>query len=287
MLTTFQPRPCPTPKPTGIGAGAWRVGAAAGLVLWASLAAAAPFEVAVAPTRLTLASDAGQRIGQSLKIYNLGAQSTALSFRTLDWSFSDTDELKFHDELLPGSCRPWVSLERRTSQISARNDVSFRFQVDVPVGAPRGECRFMIAVEGIDPAQQAIINSGGASLNLPVSGRIAVAVYLAVGGAKPKLELQHIGTDSLRKERQPVVRVTNTGDAHGRLDGVLEATNADGTTFELMPDGGPVLPGQSRMLVLNAKAIGKAAPPALQYPLKVEGTLDWDEGAFKIKATLP
>jgi fimbrial chaperone protein len=281
------PNPHNQPQPhRGLRLGAWLVGLVAGAVV-CSAAVAGPFEVAVSPTRLTITGNAGQRLGQSLKIYNLGAEPTSLSFRTLDWTFSETGELKFHDELLPGSCRPWVSLERRTSQMTARSDASFRFQVDVPAGAPRGECRFMIAVEGVDPAQQALINSGGASLNLPVSGRIAVAVYLAVGGAKPKLELQQIGTDSLKKERLPVVRVTNTGDAHGRLDGVLEVTNADGKTFELVPDGGPILPGQTRMLALNARSIGKETPPALQYPLKLEGTLDWDQGAFKVQATLP
>jgi hypothetical protein len=266
--------------------GPWLAAASAGLLL-ATSAAAAPFEVAVSPTRLTLVSDAGKRLGQTLKIYNLGTQTTALSFRTLDWSFSEAGELKFHDELLPGSCRPWVTLERRTSEVAARSDASFRFQIDLPADAPRGECRFMIAVEGIDPAQQALINSGGASLNLPVSGRIAVAVYLAVGGAQPKLEIQQIGTDSLRKDRKPIVRVTNAGDAHGRLDGALLATTPDGTEFELVPDGGPVLPGQTRSLVFNARSPGKENPPALQYPLQVEGTLDWDQGAFKVQATLP
>lgn len=280
LITTPQPR-----KRSKVGARC--IGALASCALMATAAVAGPFEVAVSPTRLTINGDAGQRIGQSLKIYNLGAVPTALSFRTLDWSFTPTGELKFHDELLPGSCRPWVSLERRTSQMTARSNASFRFQVEVPAGTPRGECRFMIAVEGVDPAQQAQINSGGASLSLPVSGRIAVAVYLAVGGATPKLELQQIGTDSLKKDRKPVVRITNTGDAHGRLDGVLEATGADGKPFELVPDGGPILPGQTRTLTLNARSPGKDAPPQLQYPMKLEGTLDWDQGAFKVQATLP
>ena len=119
----------------------------------------------------------------------------------MDWTLSDKGELKFHDELLPGSCRPWVTLERRTRQVAARANVPFRFQIDVPADAPRGECRFMIALEGIEPAQQSIINSGGASLSLPVSGRIAVTVYLAVGGAKPQLELLRIGSDSVRAQR--------------------------------------------------------------------------------------
>lgn len=252
-----------------------------------STALAAPFEVGVSPARTELSAKAGQRLGQSVQIYNIGGQLSALSFRTMDWTLSDQGELKFHDELLPGSCRPWVTLERRTRQVGARANVPFRFQIDVPADAPRGECRFMIAIEGIEPAQQALINSGGASLSLPVSGRIAVTVYLAVGGAKPQLELVRIGSDSVRAQRQPVVTVRNTGDAHGRLDGALDATDSTGQRLELVPDGGPILPGQTRVLTLNTKAPASGAAAPLRFPLNIEGTLDWEDGAFKVKATLP
>jgi P pilus assembly chaperone PapD len=266
---------------------------AARLVCWAALASvavtaqAAPFEVAVSPSRTELVGKAGQRVGQSIQIYNVGGQVSALSFRTMDWTLSDKGELKFHDELLPGSCRPWVTLERRTRQVAARANVPFRFQIDVPADAPRGECRFMIAIEGIEPAQQAIINSGGASLSLPVSGRIAVTVYLAVGGAKPQLELLRLGSDSVRAQRQPVVTVRNNGDAHGRLDGALDATDSNGQRLELVPDGAPILPGQTRVLTLSPKAPASGAAPTLKYPLKIQGSLDWDDGAFKVQATLP
>lgn len=250
-------------------------------------AQAAPFEVAVSPSRTELVGKAGQRVGQSIQIYNVGGQVSALSFRTMDWTLSEKGELKFHDELLPGSCRPWVTLERRTRQVAARTNVPFRFQIDVPADAPRGECRFMIAIEGVEPAQQAIINSGGASLSLPVSGRIAVTVYLAVGGAKPQLELLRIGSDSVRAQRQPVITVRNNGDAHGRLDGVLDATDSTGQRLELVPDGAPILPGQTRVLTLSPKASASGATPTLKYPLNIQGSLDWDDGAFKVQATLP
>lgn len=252
-----------------------------------STALAGPFEIALTPSRASLVGKAGQRLGQSIQIYNVGSQVSTLAFRTMDWTLSEKGELKFHDDLLPGSCRPWVTLERRTRQVAAGANVPFRFQIDVPPDAPRGECRFMIAVEGVEPAQQATINSGGASLNLPVSGRIAVAVYLAVGGAQPRLELLQVSADSVRTQRQPVVTVRNTGDAHGRLDGALEATDSSGQRLELLPDGAPVLPGQTRTLALSPKAAGRANPALLRFPLELKGTLDWDEGAFKIQATLP
>lgn len=257
------------------------------LSLATAAAQAAPFEVAVSPSRTELVGKAGQRVGQSIQIYNVGGQVSALSFRTMDWTLSEKGELKFHDELLPGSCRPWVTLERRTRQVAARANVPFRFQIDVPADAPRGECRFMIAIEGIEPAQQAVINSGGASLSLPVSGRIAVTVYLAVGGAKPQLELLGIGANSVRAQRQPVVTVRNNGEAHGRLDGALDATDSTGQRLELVPDGGPILPGQTRVLTLSAKPPASGVAPALKYPLNIQGSLDWEDGAFKVQATLP
>lgn len=260
--------------------------------LWSGSAAAqavaAPFEIAVSPSRLELQAKPGQRLGQTLRIYNVGNQVGSLAFRTVDWSLSETGDLQFHDELQAGSCRPWVALERRTRQIPARGNEPYRFQVSVPADAPRGECRFMIAIEGVDPAQVAAINSGGTSLNLPVSGRIAITVYVAVGGAKPQLELVRIGTDSLKNERRPVVVVRNTGDAHGRLDGALDLRDADGKALELVPDGAPVLPGQTRTLALNVRHKDKdKAHVPLRFPLKVSGTLDWEEGAFKIDAQLP
>lgn len=252
-------------------------------------AVAAPFEVAVSPSRLELEAKSGQRLGQSLRIYNVGKQVNSLAFRTLDWTLSETGNLEFHDELRPDSCRPWVALERRTRQIAGRANEPYRFQVSVPADAPKGECRFMIAIEGVDPAQLAAINSGGTSLNLPVGGRIAVTVYVAVNGAKPQLELVRIGTDSLKNERRPVVVVRNTGDAHGRLDGALDVRDADGKALELVPDGAPVLPGQTRTLALSvrSKDKDKATNVPLRFPLQVSGTLDWDEGAFKVNANLP
>lgn len=107
-----------------------------------------------------------------------------------------------------------------------------------------------------------------------------------LGGARPQLELVRIGTDSLKNQRRPVLVVRNLGDAHGRLDGALTVRDADDKALELVPEGAPVLPGQTRTLALAARGKDGATAP-LRFPLRVSGTLDWDEGAFKIEATLP
>lgn len=273
------PAPAPAPAPAAAPAATAR-----------SAQAPTGFELAVSPSRLELAARSGQRLGQALALHNLSANAAALAFRTLDWTLSESGELSYHDALLPGSCRPWVTLERRTRSVPARSRVPFRLQIDPPADAPRGECRFMVAIEGLEPAHQAQLQGQGASLQLPVGGRIAVAVYVAVNGARPQLELLHLGSDSIRTQRRAVVTVRNRGDAHGRLDGALEATDADGREWELLPDNGPILPGHTRTLALNARPVGSlpaGAPAQPRFPLRVQGQLNWDDGAFDMKATLP
>ncbi len=251
-----------------------------------ALAAAAPFEIAIMPSRFELLAKSGARLGQSLDIHNVGVTPTEVSVRTLDWSYSPEGEIAYLDALQPGSCRTWVLLERKTVKVPARGKAGFRFQIEPPADAPRGECRFMLAIEGVEPAYRAAIGQGGSSLSLPVTGRIAVAVYVLLNGAEPKLALSQVGTRELQGRRTPYVTVSNTGDAHGRLDGSLDATDATGKRFEMVPDGTPVMPGQTRLIALQPKATGATdgPPPVPVYPLKASGTLDWEKGGFKVNA---
>ena len=250
------------------------------------MASAATFDIAVLPSRFELATQSGKRLGQSIDIHNMGLTATEVSIRSLDWTYSAEGDIAYFDELRDGSCRPWVTLERRTLSVPPRGKRSLRFQLDVPADAPRGECRFMIAIEGVEPAQQTVIQSGGASLSLPVTGRIAIAVYVALNGAAPTFEIKAVGMrEGARGARTPSVTVANTGDAHGRLDGGLDATDSQGKAYELVPEGTPVMPGQTRTLTLAPRAddTGKApAPPT--YPLKASGLLDWERGSFKVNA---
>lgn len=253
-------------------------------VLAITPAAAAPFEVAISPSRFEISGKSAARVGQSLEIYNVGASTTEVSVRTIDWTYSPEGAITYHDELLSGSCRPWVTLERKTQRINARSKVAFRFQIDVPADAPRGECRFMLAVEGVEPAYKALLEGGSASLSLPVSGRIAVAVYMAVNGAESKLELTQVAVRTINGKRTPVVIVSNTGDAHGRLEGGLESLDAKGQEFELIPESTPILPGQTRTLSLSPQGEPGQKPLEMVLPIKSKGSLDWEKGSFKVNA---
>ena len=258
--------------------------AALAAVLAMTPVAAAPFEVAISPSRFEISGKSAARVGQSLEIYNVGASTTEVSVRTIDWTYSPEGDITYHDELLPGSCRPWVTLERKTQRINARSKVAFRFQIDLPANAPRGECRFMLAVEGVEPAYKALLEGGSTSFNLPVSGRIAVAVYMAVNGAESKLELTQVAVSTINGKRTPVVIVTNNGDAHGRLEGSLESVDAKGLEFELTPETTPILPGQTRTLSLSPQGEPGQKPPEMALPVRSKGSLDWEKGSFKVNA---
>jgi hypothetical protein len=263
-----------------------RPGAALILLAATSCASAAPFEIAAMPARFELSVKSGQRLGQSLEIQNVGTGTTELSLRSIDWTFSEDGNITYHDELLPNSCRPWVTLERKLVKLEGREKKTFRFQVEPPADAARGECRFMIAIEGVEPASRALIEKGNVGLSLPVSGRIAVAVYLEINGAEPKLELTQVGVQEIKGTRLPMVSIRNSGDAHDRLEGILDAVGADGSKFQLVPDGTPILPGQTRNLVLVPKSEPGSKTPAMVYPLRVDGSLDWSNGSFKVNAEL-
>lgn len=245
---------------------------------------AGPFEIAVSPSRFEISGNSGQRVGQSFDIHNVGTAATEVMLRTLDWSYTPDGKITYYDELRPDSCRPWVTLERNTLKIAAKSKQAFRFQVEVPKDAPRGECRFMLAVEGVEPAHRSIIESHGASLSLPVSGRIAIAVYMAVNGAEPRLQMTKVEVKAIQGKRTPAVTITNSGDAHGRLDGALEAVDAQGLAFELVPENTPILPGQTRLLPLSPKSVDNQKAPEVTFPFKAHGTVDWEKGSFKVNA---
>ena len=251
--------------------------------LLTGVAQAGPFEIAVSPSRFEVTANNNQRLGQSFDIHNVGSQATEVSVRTLDWTYSEDGKISYYDELRPQSCRPWVTLERSTVKIAARNKKAFRFQVNVPANAPQTECRFMLAIEGVEPAYKPAISSSGASLSLPVTGRIAIAVYVALNGAEPKIAISQLAVKNMQGQRIPVVTVTNSGTAHGRLDGGLDVVDARGKSIQLIPEGSPILPGQTRTLGLFPKAAGKEKT-VLAYPLKSSGNIDWDLGSFRVEA---
>ncbi len=78
-------------------------------------------------------------------------------------------------------------------------------------------------IEGAEPS---IARSQG--LDMPVTGRIGVIVYLTIGDGEPVLEVFGPKVTTLNGRQIPTLRVHNSGTAHGRMTGFLTGKDAKG-----------------------------------------------------------
>jgi hypothetical protein len=242
-----------------------------GLALLSVASAASPqgFSGLASPPRFELAAVPGERTRQVVEITNAGALPAKYRIRTADWTLAPDFSVNFYDTLQPGSCRPWVSIERSELTLQGGARARFRFEVAPPADASVGECRFALLIEGDDPA---VANTD--LFKIPVRGRLGVIVYLAVGDAAPKLEIVKSSVETVRGQRVPTVWVRNSGNAHGRIGGFLNGTDAQGRELEFAPSNFPILPGETRPLVLAAQT-GPDAPATAALPVMVRGMLEW------------
>lgn len=239
------------------------------------------FAVLVAPPRFELQANAGDLVRDHVEITNPGDLPVTFLMRTADWDMTAEGSATFYPpELQPGSCRPWVRIERHKIHLPAQGKKRYRFQIQVPEDTPPGECRVALLVEA--PPEDAV-QAQASSLNLPIRGRIAIVIYLAVGGAQPDLEIRDMVLELHNEKPRPVVIVENTGNAHGRTAGYVEAIDATGKRFDFVITPLPILAGQTRRIPLYQPTIDDREPEDFSAPLEISGTLEWGSGKTKIE----
>lgn len=238
------------------------------------------FAIAVSPPRFELSAKAGETIRAVAELSNRSDAPTGLTFATAEWDLSSDGGVVLSETLRPGSCRPWVAIERREVLLPGRSQLRYRFEVSPPADAPASECRFAIVISGGDEQI-----SPSENVNVPVRGQIALIVYVALGGVKPELQIIDADVVDLGGVMTPVLMVENTGAAHGRLSAFLSGVDAAGVKREFSPSTLPVLPGETRMIALNQDIRSDAIETDLAdqrspqevkpivYPLTVQGTI--------------
>ena len=236
------------------------------------VASAQGFAAVVSPPRFEIVARPGERVRHVVEISNAAPQPAKYYLRTADWQMTPDAGVSFTDDLAEGSCRPWVAIERREIEVPGNGSARYRFEVQPPADAPSGECRFALMIEG---DEQTVRTESG--VQVPISGRIAVIVYVAVGDAAPNLRVAGTTVAEVNGRMLPVLEVANTGNAHGRVAGFLTATDAQGRRLDLSPSTLPILPGDTRRIALSPDD-GPAGPVDLAYPLTVKGTLELGAG---------
>jgi hypothetical protein len=239
-----------------------------GVLLSASVHAQG-FAALVSPPRFELATKAGKTSRNVIEISNRSTAPGRYLIHTADWTLAPDFSMSFQDDLQPGSCRPWVAIERPEVVVPGGGTLRYRFEVTVPADAAAAECRFAIMIEGADPS--VAVNQG---LSMPVTGRIGVIVYMNVGDAAPEIEILGPKVATLNGRQVPTLRVHNAGSAHGRVTGFLTGTDAKGISYDFMPSDFPILPHEEREVFLTPSTAGDDHP-ALTFPVTVKGTLEW------------
>jgi hypothetical protein len=238
---------------------------------WWPVAQAAEFALSVSPPRYELKLKPGERSRQVLEITNSSLQATTFGIKTADWTLEADGSPNFFAELLPGSCRPWVALERRELTMSGARPYRFRFEINVPADAKPEQCRFAIMLEGQE--QIAETKSGPA---IPFSSRLGVVVYVAIGDAIPNFKVVGSGVRLFNGKQLPALQIANSGAAHGRLGGFLTGTDASGVAFEFTPNGVPVLAGETRYVTLVASLKSDSeSEQQPKFPMTIRGKIEW------------
>ena len=252
----------------------------AACALFASTVSAQGFSAVVSPPRFEDSAKPGTTYRNVVEIDNASGESAHFTVRTADWTLLPDGGVQFSDALAAGSCRPWVGIEAAELLLPAKGKRRYRFEVQVPADATRRECSFALMIEG-DPEP---VRNG---IAIPVSGRIAVIVYLAIGDAAPRLALAGQRIARVEERDVPVLLVRNDGDAHGRLEGFVDGTDAGGHRYAFVPSTLPILPGETREIALQPQADDPASPPpALQFPVRLQGRLDSGAQRIDVAATV-
>jgi fimbrial chaperone protein len=229
------------------------------------------FAALVSPPRFELAAKSGKTVRSVIEVSNRSTAPARYLIHTADWSLSPDFSVNFHDDLQEGSCRPWVAIERPEVVVPGAGTLRYRFEVTVPADAPAGECRFAVMIEGAEPS---IARSKG--LDVPVTGRIGVIVYVTIGEGAAELEILGPGIANLNGQQVPTLRVHNAGSAHGRMSGFLSGTDAKGVSYDFTPSDFPILPHEEREVFLTPSTATEDHPK-LAFPVTVKGTLEWGD----------
>ena len=248
----------------------------------------ATFSVRISPPNFELKGKPGDILREIITIENADTSPGIYQIRTTEWELSEEGGVIIHSPDKPlqaSSCRPWTRVERRKLKILPGRIKRYRFEVHVPEDAEDGECRFAVL---ISPAPETVDAMKFGSFNVPVSGAIAVIVYVTVGNAKPELEFKGVNKKISDGKTFLALRLHNRGNAHARPFGSVIAKDADGKKAELPLSSFPIMPGETRdiMLFTDKEMSGIENIDALMFPLYLKGLIEWDGGTYKVDTIL-
>jgi hypothetical protein len=105
---------------------------------------------------------------------------------------------------------------------------------------------------------------------------------VAVGNARPELQLEALRLEEINGQLQPVATLHNQGNAHARTAGFVDATDARGKRLEFAVAALPILPGQTRKVPLHRTLLEGETAEVLAVPLDASGAIEWQTGKIPV-----
>ena len=213
----------------------------------------------------------GEQNRQVVEITNASAQAATYHVSTADWSLAPDGGVSFVSELVPDSCRPGWRWSVAKSRSPAGGRFRFRFDIELPAGIAASRMPIALMIEGDAAAVQA---TGG--LAVPISGRIGVIVYAAVGDVAPNLQIVPAGVVDVGGSAKPAVTVSNSGTAHGRLTGSCPAPTR--MAARLISRRRRCRSCRARAALTFDASDGSTVVSAIAYPVRIRGAIEWGNG---------
>jgi hypothetical protein len=245
---------------------------------------AAGFAAGISPSKFELRASPGDIVRDTITILNPADEPGDYLLRTADWRLNDASGIEFiEDTLAEGSCRPWVKLERRTLQVRAGGQRTYRFEVHVPEDALPGLCRFAILIEPAEPVRAELGDSG---VSFPIVGRFAVITYVTIGDAQATIEYLGMGATLVKEQALPTLTLRNVGNTYDRAFGQVTATDREDQRVALIPSDFPVLPGRTESILLSPEMQpDRPSDVRFSYPLTLEGRIEIGGETIRIEET--
>jgi len=235
-------------------------------------AARAQFGMGLSPLRLEIALGAGMVHSGQLTLTNESEKPIRVRSEMLDFYIDDTGTPQFAREYpaeAPYSCRTWLSLNPRETELPAKSSMTVRYTLRVPDGL---EPRSFHCAAGF--TTQPTADQVGA-MGVRAAVRMVAAFYVLIGEPVVEGEIEDVTLEPLKNEStgwQAVVVLRNWGHKYFRPAGGLELLDENGSVVETHSFPSlPVLPNRRQRFLFPLKTSPETGPYRLRVRVDFGG----------------
>jgi len=228
----------------------------------------------LSPLRLEITLSAGMTHSGQLTLTNESENPIRVRSELLDFYIDDTGTPQFAREYpaeAPYSCRSWLSLNPRETELPAKSSTTVRYTLRVPEAL---EPRSFHCAAGFTTQPTADQVS---AMGVRTAVRMVAAFYVLVGEPAVEGEIEDVTLEPFRSGEstgwRAVVALRNWGHKYFRPAGTLELLDENGSVAETHPFPAlPVLPNRRQRFLFPLETSLKPGPYRLRVRVDFGGS---------------